>query len=173
MTKLVEAAARYHIDIHGPLPAEPAEFATPLTGGANHSPDMLKALNHRWIEAFNARDWATERAVRGDDFRAHISGSPAPLDNNAWSGFMNEFTTAFPDAHITIESCIGEGAHTSSNWTMTGSHRATFNGIPATGRKIQIAGIEFNHFVDGRVEEHFAQFDLASLMQQLGTASRS
>lgn len=163
MAKLVAVAARYHIDIHGPLPQEPSDYAMPLKG--TNDP---KAINHLWIEAFNTRDWETERAVRSDDFRAYLSGSPEPLDNNGWSGFMQEFTTAFPDAHIRIESCIGEGDQASTTWNLTGTHRAAFNGIPATGRKVQFAGIEFNRFVDGKIAEHRAQFDLAGLLHQLG-----
>lgn len=163
MAKLIEVAARYHIDILGPLPQEPAEFATSADGAMDP-----KAINRLWIDAFNARDWAAERAFRSDEFRALMSGSPAPLDNNAWSGFMNEFTTAFPDAHLAIESCIGEGDQTSTTWTITGTHRATFNGIPATGKKIHLPGIEFNSFAGGRIVEHRAQFDLAGLLAQLG-----
>jgi len=162
MAKLIATAAKYHIDILGPLPEEPSDFAVAST------PANLKAVNRLWIEAFNAQDWVAERAFRHDDFRAFMSGSPAPLDNNAWTGFMHEFTTAFPDAHITIESCIGEGDRTSTTWTLTGTHRGPFNGIPATGRKIRFAGIEVNRFVDGRIAEHCAQFDLAGLLVQLG-----
>jgi steroid delta-isomerase-like uncharacterized protein len=163
MAKLAAVAAKYHIDVHGPLPEEPAEFAESNSVDAD-----LKATNRLWIEAFNAQDWAAERAFRGDDFRAYMSGSPAPLDNDAWSGFMHQFTTAFPDAHITIQSCIGEADRTATTWTLAGTHRATFNGIPATNRKVQFAGIEFNRFLDGRIAEHYSQFDLASLLVQLG-----
>ena len=163
MAALAAVAAKYGIDLHGPLPDEPAEFATSSSAGTD-----IKVSNRLWIEAFNTQNWAAERAFRGDDFRAHVSGSPAPLDNNAWSGFMHEFTTAFPDAHITIQSCIGEGDRTATTWTLAGTHRAAFNGIPATGRKVQFAGIEFNRFVDGRIAEHYAQFDLPDLLVQLG-----
>ena len=163
MAKLAAVAARYHIDIHGPLPEEPVEFTTAASATAD-----LKAINRLWIEAFNAQDYAAERAFRSDDFRAYISGSPTPLDNNAWSGFMREFTTAFPDAHITIQSCIGEADQTATTWTLAGTHRAPFNAVPATGRKVEIAGIEFNRFADGRIVEHYSQFDLAGLLVQLG-----
>ncbi|MGA8044086.1 MAG: ester cyclase [Terracidiphilus sp.] len=163
MAQLAEVAAKYHIEIHGPLPEEPAEFAD-----AGSAATDLKAINRLWIEAFNSHDWAAERTFRSDDFMAHLSGSPAPLDNNAWSGFMQQFTTAFPDAQIIIQSCIGEADRTATTWTLTGTHRAPFNGIPATGREVQFAGIEFNRFVDGRIAEHHAQFDLAGLLVQLG-----
>jgi steroid delta-isomerase-like uncharacterized protein len=162
MAKVMEAAARFGIQIHGPLPDEPEGFAS--AGAATD----LKGLNHRWIDAFNARDWATERAVRGDGFRAILSGTPEPLDNDAWSGFMREFTTAFPDSRITIEDCVAEGDKVVSRWSLVGTHEGAFKGIPATGRSVRFAGLEFNRVKDGRFVEHVSQFDLAGLLAQIG-----
>ena len=166
MAKLMATAAKFGIDILGPLPEEPVEGLTP--GGARSSPADLKALNHRWIQAFNERDWETERAVRGDDFRAILSGAPETLDNIAWSGFMQHFCTAFPDAQITIEACVSEGDAVVSRWTLAGTHRAAFQGIAATGRSVRFNGLEFNRVVDGRFVEHVSQFDLVSLLAKIG-----
>ena len=55
-----------------------------------------KEVNERWIRAFNERDWETERACRTDDYFAHMSGAPGPLDNEGWSGFMAMFTKRSP-----------------------------------------------------------------------------
>ncbi len=161
--KLMETAARYGIDILGPLPEEPES----ISNAAAASTDP-KALNRRWIEAFNDRNWETERAVRTDDFRAILSGAPAPLDNAAWSGFMNAFVAAFPDSSIQIQACISEDDTVVTRWSITGTHRGEFQGIPATGHTVQFNGIEFNRVRDGKIAEHVAQFDLAGLMRQLG-----
>lgn len=163
MGKLMMLAAKYEIDIHGPLPEEPEGF------GSQASPaDDLKSLNHRWIQAFNERDWQTERAVRGESFQAYLSGFAEPLDNAAWSGFMTDFTAGFPDSRIVIESCIAEGDAVVTRWTLTGTHQGTFQGIPPTGRPVRFSGIEFNRVVDGRLVEHRAMFDNLALLQQIG-----
>ena len=73
-----------------------------------------KELNERWIQAFNERNWETERACRSDDYLAHMSGAPGPLDNEGWSGFMAMFTSALPDARITIDSAVEQGDLVSS-----------------------------------------------------------
>jgi steroid delta-isomerase-like uncharacterized protein len=161
--RLIETAARYGIDILGPLPEE-AETSGKGLGEAHRD---SKSLNRRWITAFNERDWETERALRGGDFRAILSGAPAPLDNDGWSGFLKGFVTAFPDSMIRIEDCIAEGDSVVSRWSLTGTHRAEFQGIPATGRTVQFNGIEFNRVRDGMFVEHVSQFDLAGLMRQL------
>ncbi len=163
MAKLIALAQKYHIEIHGPLPEEPEEAGTqePIAGD-------LKRLNHRWIEAFNQRDWKVETAVRTPDFRAHMPGMKEPLGNEGWAGFMQAFTTAFPDAKITVDAGIAEGDNVVSRWTLTGTHRDVFQGVPPTGRAVTIAGIEFNRVVEGRIAEHWAQFDMVGLLQQIG-----
>jgi steroid delta-isomerase-like uncharacterized protein len=127
-----------------------------------------KELNERWIRAFNERDWETERAVRTDDYLAHMSGAPGPLDSEGWAGFMAMFTNAFTDARISIDSAVEEGDLVASRWTITGTHDGPFQGVPATGKSVTVPGIDMSRVVDGKVAEHWAQFDLVGVMQQIG-----
>ena len=127
-----------------------------------------KNLNLRWIQAFNERDWATEAACRTDDYEAHMQGAPGPLDAAGWASFMGLFTTAFPDAQITVDASISEGDLVASRWTMIGTHRGDFQAVPATGRQITMNGIDFSRVVDGKVAEHWAQFDVVGVLQQIG-----
>ena len=126
--KLAAVAAKYEIELHGPLPGSPKEWdkAAPTPTGL----DGLKSLNRRWIDAFNARNWPEEKAARGDGFTAYLSGNPAPIDNQAWAGFMLSFTEAFPDARIAIDECIAEGDRVVSKWTLNGTQQGAFQGIP-------------------------------------------
>ena len=134
------------------------------------SGDANKLLNERWVDAFSARDWASEAACRAADYKAHMSGSPAPLDAAGWDAFMASFSEAFPDARIDIADAVGDAHRVASRWVLSGTHRGTFNGIPPTGRRVAFAGVDFSRIVDGKVAEHWAQFDLLALMQQLGAA---
>ena len=161
MAKMMELAARHQIDIYGPLPEQPE---MPVSVG--HADN--KTLNHRWIQAFNDRNWQVEQDIRTPDFRAILSGAPGPLDNQAWSGFMTAFTTAFPDSRITIDACITEGDTVATRWTLAGTHLRTFQGIPPTGRSVRFNGIEYNRVVDGRFAEHWSMFDNVALLQQIG-----
>jgi steroid delta-isomerase-like uncharacterized protein len=127
-----------------------------------------KSVNLRWIQAFNERDWTTEAAYRTPDYVAHMSGSPVPLDAAAWNAFMVEFTAALPDAQISVEASVAERDIVASRWTMTGTHRGTFQGVPATGRLVTFSGIDFSRVVEGQVAEHWVQFDLLAVLQQIG-----
>jgi steroid delta-isomerase-like uncharacterized protein len=132
------------------------------------SSDDNKSRNLRWIQAFNERDWAAEAACRTADYVAHMSGMPVPLDAVGWAGFMQAFTTALPDAQIAVHGSLGERDLVSSRWTITGTHRGDFQGVPPTGRQVTMNGIDISRFVDGKVAEHWAQFDLVAVLRQIG-----
>jgi steroid delta-isomerase-like uncharacterized protein len=132
------------------------------------SADANKSLTLRWIQAFNERDFATEAACRAPDFVAHVSGAPAPLDGDGWMAFLGAFAAAFPDAQIAVDGSVGERDMVASRWTLTATHRGDFQGVPPTGRQVTMAGIEYNRVVDGKIAEHWAQFDVIGVMQQLG-----
>lgn len=127
-----------------------------------------KSVNLRWIQAFNERDWTTEASYRAPDFVAHLSGAPGPLDNAGWMQYMSAFTAGLPDAQIFVDSSIGERDLVASRWTLTGTHRGTFQGVPATGRQITITGVDLSRVVNGKITEHWAQFDVLAMLQQIG-----
>ena len=125
-------------------------------------------LNRRWVQAFNDRDWPTEAAYRTADYQAHVSGAPGPLDAAGWVAFLQGFTTAFPDAQIAIEGSVSEGDFVASRWMITGTHQGAFQGASPTGRQIAMPGLDFSRVVAGRIAEHWSQFDVMAVMQQIG-----
>jgi steroid delta-isomerase-like uncharacterized protein len=127
-----------------------------------------KNLNLQWVWAFNEQDWAAEAGYRTDDYVAHMQGARGPLDAEGWSGFLRMFASAFPDVHISVETAISEGDVVASRWTMTGTHRGDFMGVPPTGKSITMKGIDFSRVVNGKIAEHWAQFDAIGVMQQIG-----
>jgi steroid delta-isomerase-like uncharacterized protein len=161
MGRLMTLAGEYGIDILGPLPDEPEGFRN------EGKPADHKSLTHSWIQAFNARDWKAESALRSAGFQARLSGVGS-MDDAGWTGFITSFVSAFPDAKISIDSCIAEGDTAAARWTLTGTHQGMFQGVPPTGRTVTFSGIEFNHVENGKLVEHFCNFDNLALLQQIG-----
>lgn len=163
MAKLMAVAAKYDIEIHGPLPDSPA----PPAGWGASAPDVERVCR-RWIQAFNNRDWAADAALQGPGFRAHLSGTPNALDSAGWAVFTRAFASAFPDARITIDACVVQGDTAFARWTLTGTHQGEFHGIPPSGHRISIAGLEQNRVAGGLIVEHWGMFDNIALLQQIG-----
>jgi steroid delta-isomerase-like uncharacterized protein len=81
----------------------------------------------------------------------------------------SELFSAFPDAHWTIEDMIVEGNRKAIRFTMTGTHRGEFMGIPATNKKVTIRMIHLSHRnAGGKVVEEWEMYDALGAMQQLG-----
>jgi predicted ester cyclase len=51
---------------------------------------------------------------------------------------------------------------------LTGTHEGTLNGLPPTGRRMDVRGVSKLAFEDGRVTEHRVYFDTREVMEQLG-----
>jgi steroid delta-isomerase-like uncharacterized protein len=75
---------------------------------------------------------------------------------------------AFPDLAIVPEKLIAEGDLVTIYWIGRGTNTGTGNGLPATGKKVEQAGITIWRIVDGRIKEEWSAFDQLSMMQQLG-----
>src|SRR5213593_2248535 len=75
---------------------------------------------------------------------------------------------AFPDIAIVPEKLIAEGDLVVVYWIARGTNTGRGNGLPATGKKAEQAGITIWRIVDGKIKEEWSAFDQLSLMQQLG-----
>ena len=75
---------------------------------------------------------------------------------------------AFPDISIVPEKLIAEGDLVTVYWIARGTNTGTGNGLRATGKKAEMAGITIWRIVNGKIKEEWSAFDQLSLMQQLG-----
>ena len=75
---------------------------------------------------------------------------------------------AFSDITIVPEKLIAEGDLVTIYWIARGTNNGAGNGLPATGKKAELAGITIWRIVDGKIKEEWSAFDQLSMMQQLG-----
>jgi len=75
---------------------------------------------------------------------------------------------AFSDITIVPEKLIAEGDLVAIYWIARGTNTGTGNGLPATGKKAELAGITIWRIVDGKIREEWSAFDQLAMMQQLG-----
>lgn len=138
-------------------------------GGAAMSAEENEAVFRRWIEAYNDRDKRAEADARAPGYLAHAPGVPEPLDSDAWVEFIFDvFARAFPDLRLTVEE-IGVGDHSvAARIAFRGTHRGEFQGLPPTNREVTFTSVEINRMENGKVAEHWFEFDQGKLLEQLG-----
>ncbi len=98
-------------------------------------------------------------------------GLPPTREGNA--AFSMAFREAFPDYQVTIHDIIAEDDKVVTRKTFTGTHQGQFMGIPASGRKITFGAIDIVRIADGKVVEHWGEFDMLTLLQQIGAMPAS
>jgi steroid delta-isomerase-like uncharacterized protein len=81
---------------------------------------------------------------------------------------QSDFFSAFPDIHYTIDDIVAEGDRVAARWTMTGTHKGEFMGIPPTNKKVTISAITIDRIAGGKYVEEWLRFDTLDFMQQLG-----
>jgi steroid delta-isomerase-like uncharacterized protein len=75
---------------------------------------------------------------------------------------------AFPDMHWTVEEQIAAGDKVATRFEWTGTHRAEFLGVPATGRPVKVWGMVIDQLEDGKIKDTRIIMDSLGLMMQLG-----
>ncbi|MBB6093955.1 steroid delta-isomerase-like uncharacterized protein [Povalibacter uvarum] len=80
---------------------------------------------------------------------------------------------AFPDLNITVEKQVAERDMVAVHWTARGTNTGTGNGIPATGRAVEITGTTLFRMDDGRIAEEWTCANSLGMMRQLGLLATS
>lgn len=127
-----------------------------------------KVLVRRWMEEPFNENWATLDELLSPDYVWHQAGRSEPLRREEAENFMRAFVDAFPDNSITIEDMIAEGDKVVTRYTVSGTHKGDFMGIPATGKEITFTAICISQVSDDRIIEEWDEGDVLGFMQQLG-----
>jgi steroid delta-isomerase-like uncharacterized protein len=122
------------------------------------------------IAAWNRHDPEGVVAHVADDVivRDVALGMPM-LDRAQLRRAIEEYIAAFPDLRVEITSSTVDGPRIAQEWTVTGTHRGEFMGIPATGRWTQTYGATVTTFdEDGVVIEASMYWNPLATFRQLG-----
>lgn len=116
-------------------------------------------------EVLAGGNWELGAQVYAPDFVNHGMTRDASLkeDTDASKGYKQ----AFPDLKMDVQMVMAEGDLVSVLWVAKGTNTGTGNGLPATGKPVQMRGITIWRIVNGQLKEEWSAFDLLSMMQQL------
>lgn len=129
-----------------------------------------KALVRRFVEEVKNKRHLEQM---GEFFHADYHEHNATVSSfgpgiEGYKNFLGHLFTAFPEDTLTIDEIVAEGDMVSYRGTETGTHKAEFLRIPATGKSATWTEIQFFRFKDGKVAEHWVDVDLFSWFTQLG-----
>ena len=142
-------------------------FLTTDSVFASSLQDENKAVAKRAFEEILSRGrFDLAEQLYAKDFVNHGVHRDATLEED--QATLRGWHQAFSDIAIVPEKLIAEDELVTVYWIARGTNTGTGNGLPATGKKAELAGITIWRIVDGKIKEEWSAFDQLSLMQQLG-----
>jgi steroid delta-isomerase-like uncharacterized protein len=79
-----------------------------------------------------------------------------------------QLRAANPDLHLDVHDILADGEMTAARWTMGGTSRGEFRGLPATGKTYVMTGMTIDRWEGERIVEEWTTYDLLGALQQLG-----
>jgi len=131
--------------------------------------DANKALVRRHFdEIWNQQRLDVAAELVDPSYSSHfpLPGQPAGIAGFIYAVEM--LHTSFPDLIISVEDLIAEDDKVVARLTARGTHQAPFRGIAPTGKEVSWTGIRIFRIADGKIVEHWANWDDLALLQQLG-----
>jgi steroid delta-isomerase-like uncharacterized protein len=102
-----------------------------------------------------------------DDFVGH--DLPPGLDGReGYKKFVGMIAASFSDTtQIEAHEVISNGDKIVVRWSSTGRHTGEFMGIPATGQRITLKGIDIVRLTEGKIADLWQEMDLLDILQQI------
>jgi steroid delta-isomerase-like uncharacterized protein len=140
---------------------------SPASAAPRNGSEKNKAVARRvFDEIFNQGRFEVAEEIYASNFVNHAFHRDAGFkeDQDAARGWK----LAFPDLKMTVLKEIAEGDLVTVLYTGTGTNTGAGNGLPATGRKMEVRGITIWRIVNGKITEEWSEFDQLPIMKQLG-----
>jgi len=130
--------------------------------------DLNKSIAREFNDAFARGDLDECRRLLSPDVRVYNTGLAGSPTREQLLQLAQSFLGAFSDHIIRFSHQVSEGEWVSSWGSYKATHTGNFQGIPATGRTIEIQLCLLDRIVNAEIVEHHGVFDAMALMQQLG-----
>jgi steroid delta-isomerase-like uncharacterized protein len=131
---------------------------------AQSNAELVRALH---AELLGSRDLEVVDRFFARDFVSHNTPPGFPPGVAGVKQFFAMFRDAFPDAAVTIDELVADGDRVAVATTLTGTHDGALMGVPATGRRVSVTGIDIVRVAEGEIVEHRGLTDIVGLMRQL------
>ena len=124
------------------------------------------------VRRFSDLVWGAGDMIVADDVLAAdlIEHNPQPGQAPGRDGHKQVvalFRTAFPDLAVSTEDLVAEGDRVTLRWTAVGTHRGDLMGLPGSGRRVTLTGIDILRIADGKIVERWAEDNGLAVLQTL------
>jgi steroid delta-isomerase-like uncharacterized protein len=127
-----------------------------------------RGLVARFYDEINAGHLGVIDELIAEDFVEHEEFPGISQDREGVRQFFTMFRAGFPDMRMDAHEVMVDGDRACVRSTMSGTHQGEFMGMPPSGKRFAVTGIDIVRIRDGRVTDHWGVMDAMKMMQQLG-----
>jgi steroid delta-isomerase-like uncharacterized protein len=139
------------------------------------SAEANMAVVRRYIESYlNEEDETALHEAVSPDWGSHgtqsATATPAGLPPGVAGvkQLHEEVRAIWPDNRWTIEDIFAAGDRVAVRMTSRATHRGTYRGIPATGKRVEFAAIWIFRIAEGKIAEVWRSADDLGRVVQIG-----
>jgi len=127
-----------------------------------------KQLVRRYFdEAINEQNVDVLNELLSSDFKSYLPNGDF-VGAEQYGQMLGMSLAAFPDLQVTVLDQVAEGDKVVTRWQAHGTQAGPFAGLPPTGKEVAVTAMHIHRLENGRFLEHWEEFDMLSLMQQVG-----
>ena len=130
--------------------------------------EQHKALVRKFYELLDKGDMPGMTALFADSLAWRFTGQPAPLTKATIGGLIQGFSVAFPDMQQSLDTQVAEGDWIVTPLTFRGTHTGNLMGIPPSGKRVEMRGINLHRVSGDKIVEAETVVDMMAMMQQIG-----
>jgi steroid delta-isomerase-like uncharacterized protein len=135
-------------------------------------PEDIKRIVDSVIQLWNTGNVDAAQKLYTPGALRYDPNQPEPIrGSQEIARYVADVRTGYPDFYLEVNERLQEGNRVAIHWTCTGTHKSEWQGIPATGKRINISGMALSRIEDGRIAEERVYFDRLTMLEQLGVAS--
>jgi steroid delta-isomerase-like uncharacterized protein len=127
-----------------------------------------KEIVRIFIAAIDKNDFGKLKELLSDDFSLKAPGLAEPWGLDGLFQAIRTHYASFPDWQHTIEDIIAEGDKVAVRLIQNGTHKAEYEGIPATDTRVTMPALGLLVIVNGKIKEFWPIENYLDFYQQLG-----
>ncbi|SRR5579871_386727 len=130
-----------------------------------------KKLFQRWMQdVWNEGREATIDELCAPDVVGYGLGDVDPVLHGpaGFKVFWRNLRGALSDLRMTVDDVVAEDDHVIGRIVLEGVHSGDTLGVPASRRKVRVAGIIWLRIGEGRIVEAWNSWDQLGLLRQIG-----
>jgi steroid delta-isomerase-like uncharacterized protein len=129
----------------------------------------VEAHVRSYFDAFAARDTDAMAGHWADDAVNDLVPLTVLRGRGEIVAFFRELFAAVPDLETTVSRVVAGERQAAVEWRMTGNFTGQpFQGLDATGRRVDIRGLDLMEVEDGKIAGNTAYYDGMSFARQVG-----